>query len=230
MTTKENAIQVGVFSNDKIIQVIKMVLMGMVSTSLVSLLIWPVSARTEIRETMIQATDSLEEMLTLIARAFLSGSELELKSSTFNKAQSKYKSVFTRLQTNLKEAKFEHYLLGTEEQYNLQASLVASMQSLSQALGGLRSAATTQMTLLKEGPASGTRTPYSPRLTSSIISGRQDQFAALAAIEEASEEGSGIEDQGDERPIRLGRQRSGISIASSILPPARTTSEIFSRL
>ncbi|KAI9048648.1 hypothetical protein LZ554_007479 [Drepanopeziza brunnea f. sp. 'monogermtubi'] len=236
VTTKENAIQVGVFSNDKIIQVMKMVLIGMASTSLVSLLVWPISARTEIRETMIQATDSLEEMLTLIARAFLSGSEIELRSATFNKAQNKYKSVFSRLQTNLKEAKFEHYLLGTEEQYKLQASLVTSMQSLSQAIGGLRSAATTQMTLLKESPTSGNRTPLLPQssqITVSMISGRQDQFAALAAIEEASEEGSCTEDhfsQGGEHPkVNRNRKVSGVSVVSSILPPARTTSEIFSR-
>lgn len=37
--TKENAVQVGVFSNDKIVQVMKMVILGMTSTALVNLLV-----------------------------------------------------------------------------------------------------------------------------------------------------------------------------------------------
>ncbi|OWP03630.1 hypothetical protein B2J93_3251 [Marssonina coronariae] len=235
--TKENAIQVGVFSNDKIIQVMKMVMMGMVSTSLVSLLIWPISARTEIRETMIQATDSLSEMLVLVTRGFLSGSETELKSSNFNKAQSRYKSVFCRLQTNLKEAKFEHYLLGTEEQYKLQASLVTCMQTLSQSIGGLRSAANTQFSLL--GESSGAATPLSLHISEQLeehvvpkdnIRPDRDRFDTLTAIEEAPEEGSGIEEQVDEEiePLsRSDRQASAISFASSM--PVRTPSEIFAR-
>jgi hypothetical protein len=101
--TKENAIQVGVFSDDKIVQVMKMILLGMFATSVISLLLWPVSARTELRETMIKATDSFGDMLTMMTGGFLSGSESDLRSSTFNSAASRYKSVFTQLIKNLKE-------------------------------------------------------------------------------------------------------------------------------
>jgi hypothetical protein len=38
--TKENAVQIGVFEDDKIVQVMKMVIMGIISTSIVSLLVW----------------------------------------------------------------------------------------------------------------------------------------------------------------------------------------------
>lgn len=233
--TKENAVQTGVFENDKIVQVMKMVIMGIIATSAVSLLVWPACARTQLRDTMIKATDSFGDMLTMITRSFLSGSETDLRSTTFNDAQSKYKSVFTQLTKNLKEAKFEHYLLGREQEYKLEASLVLCMQRLAQSIGGLRSAATTQFSLLREGATTGTATPITgPRLFPQQVlptsSTRHDRFAVLTAIEEASEEGSGAEDQADREPYnQLKRQGTDTSIGSTTMPTVRTPSEIFSR-
>lgn len=239
--TKENAIQTAVFSNDKILQVMTMVIMGILATSTVSLLVWPVSARTELRETMIKATDSFGDMLTMITHGFLSGSETDLRSTSFNKAQSRYKSVFTQLTKNLREARFEHYVLGTEEEYRLEANLVYCMQRLAQSIGGLRSAATTQFSLLKESPDFGTpavagTTRTFPQMlggsASSMFTGRHDRFAVLTAIEEASEEGSGTEDHGTDSgriPSQLERQETQVSATSTGLPTARTPAEIFSR-
>jgi hypothetical protein len=236
--TKENAVQTGVFSNDKIVQVMKMVIMGILATSAVSLLLWPVSARTELRETMIKATDSFGDMLTMVTHGFLSGLETDLRSTSFDKAQGRYKSVFKQLSKNLKEARFEHYVLGTEEEYRLEASLVYCMQRLSQSIGGLRSAATTQFTLLRESPdfgtpiAAGTIRTFPQMLGSSLsstLTGRHDRFAVLTAIEEASEEGSGAEDNQSERPSRLERQGTEVSVTSTSLPTVRTPTEIFSR-
>jgi hypothetical protein len=229
--TKENAVQVGVFSNDKIVQVMKMVIMGIMCTSAVSLLIWPESARNELRETMIKTTDSLGDMISMITRSFLNGSETDLRSSSFNKAQSKYKTVFTQLSKNLKEAKFEHYLLGAEEEYKLEASLVNCMQRLAQAIGGLRSAATTQFSLLREASDFGSTTPTDARRLypsiPSILTGKQDRFAVLSAIEEASEESSEAEDheQEDDFPLLT----SNPSFTSTTMPTVRTPSEIFAR-
>jgi len=233
--TKENAVQVGVFSDDKIVQVMKMVIMGIISTSIVSLLVWPVSARTELRETMIKTTDSLGDMLAMITGGFLSGSETDLKSSTFNKVLSRYKSVFTQLTKNLKEAKFEHYMLGTEDQYKLEASLVNCMQRLAQSIGGLRSAAATQFTLLRES-ARGNSTPVNSHRTmpeigsiSSALENRQDRFAVLTAIEEASEEGSGTEEASTAHHSRHPTGGSLASVGSFPLPTVRTPADIFSR-
>ncbi|TVY29561.1 Uncharacterized protein LHYA1_G000995 [Lachnellula hyalina] len=233
--TKENAIQVGVFSNDKIIQVMKMVIMGITSTSIVSLLVWPVSARTELRNTMIKTTDSLGNMLTMITGGFLSGSEADLRSSAFTNALNTYKSVFTQLTKNLKEAKMEHYVLGTEDQYKHEASLVNCMQRLAQSIGGLRSAAMTQFTLLREN-TKGSSTPINsnrmlPEIgsISSVLNIRQDQFAVLTAIEEASEEGSGPEDANTYHHSRNPTGGSISSIASYPMPTVKTPSEIFSR-
>lgn len=237
--TKENAVQVGVFSNDKIVQVMKMVILGMLTTSAVSLLIWPVSARTELRDTMIKVTDSFGDMLTMITRGFLSGSETDLRSTTFNNALSRYKSVFTELTKNLKEAKLEHYVLGTEDQYKLEAKLVNCLQKLAQSIGGLRSAATTQFTLLREAAISGSNTPIHAGRTIpevrnssiSIVNARQDRFAVLTAIEEASEEGSGAEDQQTRTTRRhIARQGTETSVESINLPTARTPAQSKSKL
>lgn len=231
--TKENAVQTGVFSNDKIVQMMKMLIMGILSTTAVCLLLWPVSARIELRETMIKATDSLGDMLTMITEAFLSGSEAELRSAEFSHAQSRYKSVFPQLTKNLQEAKIEHYVLGTENLFRREARLVTCMQKLSQSIGGLRSAATTQFSLLKENDETtgSARTNSSPSAGmaskgSTILDGRKDRFARLAAIEEASEESSGGEDYGSKSPLPERRDDTGTA-ASSVSGP-QSTSEIFS--
>lgn len=243
--TKENAVQVAIFSNDKIVQVSKMVLLGIAATSTVNLLLWPVSARAELRETMIKATGSFGDMLTIITQAFLSGSESELQGKSVNRVLNQYKSVFTQLSKNLREAKFEHYVLGDENQYRLEASLVNCMQQLAQSIGGLRSAATTQFTLLREGDDFVNITTTTPRQlpqghgsTSPPLGGRQDRFAVLTAIEERSEEGSGAEDQSSipgspaqaPRTPHPERKASVASVSNmSSSSTVRTPSEIFSR-
>ncbi|RFU36167.1 hypothetical protein B7463_g195, partial [Scytalidium lignicola] len=231
--TKENAVQTGVFSNDKIVQVMKMLIMGIFSTTAVCLLVWPVSARTELRDTMIKATDSLGNMLALITGAFLSGSEVELHSSEFNGVLSRYKSVFPQLTKNLQEAKFEHFVLGSENLYKREARLVTCLQKLSQSIGGLRSAATTQFSLLKEngGYSGATRanSSHSSNIDiqdSTTMDGRKDRFAVLAAIEEASEESSGGEDYNNQ--VQLSTRKNDAQAAIGPIPGPRSTSEIFS--
>lgn len=230
--TKENAVQVGVFSNDKIVQVMKMVIMGIICTSAVSLLVWPISARTELRDSLIKTTDSLGDMLTMITRGFLSGSETDLRSTAFQNAQSRYKTVFSQLTRSLGEAKFEHYMLGTEEEYRLEANLVLCMQKLQQSIGGLRSAATTQFSLLREARDIGGSSPVIPkRHFPSIgeITGRPERFASLSAIEEAAEEGS---DQDADIGLGLSTRPTferQASVTSIYMPTVRTPSEIFSR-
>ncbi|RDL37545.1 Uncharacterized protein BP5553_04978 [Venustampulla echinocandica] len=238
--TKENAVHVGIFDDDKIVQMMKMVIMGLAASFFVSVLVWPVSARTELRETMIKTTDSLGDMLTMITGSFLSGSEKDMSSSSFNTTLATYKSVIIQLTKNLNEAKFEHYFLGTEEQYRLEASLVNCMQMLAQSIGGLRSAAATQFSLLRESSVSGGVVPAnrgyfdmadihggSPSSPSVI---RPEHFAVLTAIEEASEEGSATEEPGLGSTLK--RTPSGTNVASassSMMPPVRTPAEIFSR-
>jgi len=233
--TKENAVHVGVFEDDKIVQVIKMVSMGIIATSAVSLLVWPVSARIELRESMIKVTESFGDMLTMITRGFLTGSESDLKSAAYENAQVRYNAVFAQLTKNLQEAKLEHYVLGTEKEFALERSLVSCMQKLAQSIGGLRSAASTQFTLLKESSDFGSSTPAAgypfPKVPGPSIASvvRHDRFGVLTAIEEASDESSDDDLHAGFARTPADRRLSATSFLSQNMPTVRTPSEIFAR-
>lgn len=216
--TKENAVQIAVFSNKKIVQVFEMLLMAVLITTSVNLLLWPVYARRTLRQTMIRATDSFSDMLTTITQSFLDGSESDMRSSAFEDANLRYKSVFAQLTKNLKEAKAEHYVLGTENEYKHEARLVNCMEKLAQAIGGLRSAAMTQFSLLKETSLEGEF-----MLANSVrYSNPKFHSSHLPAIDEAPDESSEAEDLQSRH-----NGESSDNITSDIT--ARTPSEIFNR-
>ena len=151
--TKEGAVQAGDFSFVKIWQVLKMIIMGVVATMAVSFLIFPTSARSKLKKNMIDVTDSLADMLEVITNSFLSGSEDELKQKPFIIANERHRKNYSTLGKNLKEAKYEHYLLGTERRYSIEAKLVHCVQRITQSLGGLRSAAAMQFVVVTQPTA-----------------------------------------------------------------------------
>ncbi|KAF2134896.1 hypothetical protein P153DRAFT_362618 [Dothidotthia symphoricarpi CBS 119687] len=172
--TKEGAVQAAKFSYVKVWQVLKMIIMGCTASAAVSLLVRPTSARTEFRDTFIQATDAMAEILNGITRSFLSGEQQDLENDSFVKASNQSKSTYKTLVKNLGEAKFEYYVLGTEDEYRINARLVKCLETLIQSIGGLRSAAETQFTLLAQsstssGPLSDS-IPANGTVTSSIFS------------------------------------------------------------
>lgn len=205
--TKEGAVQAATFSYVKVFQVLKMVIMGIIASTVVSLLIRPVSARKELREDLRKATDSLGVMLTAITRSFLSGCEEDLQHSSFVVASAQYKSVFNRLTKNLGESKWEHYFLGTEKEFRTNARLVRCLERLSQNIGGLRSAATTQFTLIKKSPDNESFVPVAIAHTphgsseshpsSSNWSTVLERMKYLSSIEEAPEGGASQHDGPD---------------------------------
>ncbi|KAF2195504.1 hypothetical protein K469DRAFT_734121 [Zopfia rhizophila CBS 207.26] len=199
--TKEGAVQAAMFSYNKVWQVLKMVIMGTLASAAVSLLIRPISARNEFRDDFIKATGAMGEMLTIITRSFLSGSENELKNSTYIKAETQNKSVFKSLVKNLGEAKYEHYILGTEEEYKIEARLVKCLEQLTQSIGGLRSSAETQFTLLAQSESQegrGIDIPLSK--TSSAIFSEYSPSPALSPSLSLSERRSSILASIDELP------------------------------
>ena len=202
--TKEGAVQAAEFSDDKVVQVMIMIAMGVTATTAVSLLISPTSARRELKEDLIQITDSFSDLLTIITRAFLSGSEGELQQHGYNEASEKNKKVFTSLTKNLKEAKYEYYIAGKEKQYQLQARLANCMQRLAQSIGGLRSAATTQFLLLSQAGVTRTNSPMSTGFAStpnyssfpSLAPSLAEESGVLASIDETQEDGSRTPEDG----------------------------------
>lgn len=210
--TKEGAVQNATFSYVKIWQVLKMIIMGCTASTAVALLVRPMSARTEYRDTFIQSTDAMADNLNAIARSFLSGAEQDLRNESFVKASNKSQSTYKTLVKNLGEAKFEHYVLGTEEEYKISARLVKCLEKLIQSIGGLRSAAETQFTLLAQSdtsvgppsdsmPANGTVTSSvfsehtlsqsPPQLLSPSLSYTERRSSILASIDELPEPATG---------------------------------------
>lgn len=198
--TKENAVQEHVFSNQKIIQVFKMLICGCIITVAVNLLLWRTSARSQLRESMTKASNSLGDMLTMISHGFLSGAEEELQNSEFVKAEKGYDGAYAKMSKTLREAKFEHYFIGDEKIYQLEKAVYKSMENLAQSIRGLRSAANTQFELLKEPPSeppSGTSSPGPPLSPSSrsFSTSLRNHLPTLSAIDEGSDESE--EDRGN---------------------------------
>jgi hypothetical protein len=72
---KEGAVQAGHFSNDKVSQILIMVIMGISSTTLVNFVVLPVKARRRLHKDLVKDTELLGEMLVNTTRAFLVGEE-----------------------------------------------------------------------------------------------------------------------------------------------------------
>ncbi|KAK5661297.1 hypothetical protein OQA88_11192 [Cercophora sp. LCS_1] len=197
VVTKETAVFSHVFSNVKIVQIFKMLVMGITTTTLVNLLIWRVSAVVLLRQSMTKASASLGDMLAMITRGFLSGSEEDLLSAEFNTASTAYTTAYPQLTRNLRESKFERYFVGHEKLYQLDRAVVRSMETLAQSIGGLRSAANTQFALLGEpgelspvvSPAAGVLSPTGQRSLDAALQNKdRNVYATLSSIEEASDE------------------------------------------
>lgn len=229
--TKENSVHSGVFTNHKIIQSLKILLMATTGSTAVNLLLWPTLARNGLRSTMRTASVSLGDMLSVITKGFLSGAEEDLSSQAFTKASADYRSTLTTMNKNLRESKYEYYILGQERIYQYDKDVVRSMERLAQSLGGLRSAANTQFELLKEMSASsannrpfssgsGILSPMSGRPTSSHFRSGAS-FAVLSAIDESPDERSELDQP---TPFQEYPPGTPTSFASSV---ARTPSGIF---
>ncbi|KAK2762801.1 hypothetical protein FQN54_000976 [Arachnomyces sp. PD_36] len=148
--TKEGAVQRGDLSLEKIVQVLKMIVMGVIAAMAVCFLVFPISAKDRLRRNMVELTASQADMLGIITYSFLSGSEEVLSEEDYVKASNRNNKAYTSLEKLLREAKYEHYVSGTEREYALEKRLVRSVQDVTQSIGGLRSAATLQFNLLKQ--------------------------------------------------------------------------------
>jgi uncharacterized membrane protein YgaE (UPF0421/DUF939 family) len=174
--TKEGAIQAGDYSTKSILQILKMIVAGVLATMLVSFLIFPISARHKLRKNLIQVTDALADMLALITSSFLSGNEAELEDDVLHGISDQHKKASSTITQNLKEARYEHYLLGTERQALIEARLSQCVQRISQSIGGLRSAAAMQFVVTKQPPfgsvQSSAQHPTTPGWLDSMESSR----------------------------------------------------------
>ncbi|KAF8422669.1 Fusaric acid resistance protein-like-domain-containing protein [Tirmania nivea] len=175
--TREGSVQAGHFSWSKILQVTTMLFMAITASTAVALTLWPSSAADELRKSMVKSTDSFSTLLSIITKSFLTGSEDMLSLSTYLEACKGHRLVFTSMSKQLMEAKYEHYVKGTEKQYRLESKLVDCMQKLAQHIGGLQSASKSQMKLLREQPDVFTPYPPIPTPYSGVGSGPSTIFS-----------------------------------------------------
>ena len=224
--TKEESIQGGYFSSEKPFQMLKLLMLGVISTVTVNLLIWRISARRVVRQNMVKAATSIGDKLSFIAKGFLAGSEEELNSSDYAKVTASYNKAYTQMTKHLREAKNEHYFVGREKLYQLDKRIVKCIETLSQATGGLRSALDTQLMLLGEAPSDetqsisssqGVMSPQSPKIKRSLSGYIEESRERLAVIDEFDE---------DEEPHPTRLNKSDPSFTQT--PIFRSPSDIFS--
>lgn len=72
---KEGTVQAGAFSEDRVKQILIMVIMGIFVTTLVNMVVLPVRARRRLHKDLVKDTELLSELLVNITRAFLVGEE-----------------------------------------------------------------------------------------------------------------------------------------------------------
>jgi hypothetical protein len=201
--TKEGAVQSGDLSFTKVVQVLKMVIMGVTAAMAVSFLIFPISARKKLRSNLVIVTETLAIMLALITDSFLSGSEQELQTAEFLDAAERHKKAYAQLDKLVREAKLEHYVAGTEKEYRLEKNLVRWVQDITHNMGGLRSAASLQFQLLKQaklvGPVSCRDRKHAPNGTDHVPSpspySSHGHSTLLESIDEMPEQQLGGEEE-----------------------------------
>ncbi|KAI1071066.1 hypothetical protein LB507_009700 [Fusarium sp. FIESC RH6] len=204
--TKEESVQGGYFDDDKIVQVLKLLLVGITCTFAVNLLLWRVSARRVLRNSIMTANSSLGDKLSSITKGFLSGTEDEFWTNEYSRVSARYNAAYATMNSTLREAKFEYYFLGRESFYPLDKRLSRSVETLSQALGGLRSALETQFTLLREvpsfedsfpSPRSAGLTPTFTRAITAYLEGGGQRLSDIDESGESEEERQATRNKSD---------------------------------
>lgn len=143
---RDLSIQAGTFSGTRVVQILFMVLTGILVSTLVNLLILPVQARSKLHVGIAKSTDLQGEILINITRAFLVGEESILQEG--RQLARDNDSCLNAMNKDLVEAQREYYVIGRERQWAIEAKLVKCLTRLSHNLGGLRSAASTQFSIL----------------------------------------------------------------------------------
>jgi hypothetical protein len=207
--TQEGAVQQGALSFVKISLVLKMLLMGVCATMAVSFLLFPISARRQLRTELITMSRTLTIMLTAITDSFLGGSEEEIYQAEFMNAFAQNRDSYDKLDNLVKESKLEHFVAGTEKQYRLEKNLVRLLQDIAQNMGGLQSAAALQFQLLRQAdpisttPFHGKKPPGGGLVSPGALSFHEDPMVLASTYEALGE----LSDANEYQPLQTTPQR-----------------------
>ncbi|KAG5973292.1 hypothetical protein E4U55_000601 [Claviceps digitariae] len=227
--TKEQSVQDGYFSGDKIVQVIKMLAVGIIFSATVNLLVWRLSARRVLRESVVTASICMGDRLSFVTRGFLNGTDDEFNSPAYAESRRRYEAAYAAMSKSLREAKLEHYVMGREKIYKLDKRLFKSVEAVQQAIGGLRSCLSTQIALLNELPPASSQdveAPMLPQGPPSPLPTPQVRRVASLLLSGTGEDLSVIEEDVDEDPRLRSLSQSEPSLSKTAL--FRTPADIFS--
>jgi hypothetical protein len=195
---KEGSVQAGDFSDERVVQILLMLLMGIIVATAVNSLVLPVTARRQLTKDLEKNTDLLGELLISITRAFLSGREDLLQDEFFTSLQKEHQQSLQKMSKDLAETQKELLVLGSEKLYEVANRLVECLDGLSQDLGGLRSAAFAQFELMNAASdhINPLASPEEQRAASlASVRGAADRSKLpniLDVISEAPEESNGL--------------------------------------
>ncbi|CAG8604783.1 784_t:CDS:2, partial [Acaulospora colombiana] len=146
--TREGA-QPGGEITTRLIQVSKIIIIGICISFLVSVLVWPVSASKKLRKEITDTLGSFRLLLILLTKTFLID-DIRYTDKSVQSAIASYRASFTSLQDSLKQAALEVHNGSIKSQLKLYKEAVDSLNRLAQHLGGLRSCCGLQWEIIKD--------------------------------------------------------------------------------
>ncbi|KAK9370374.1 Fusaric acid resistance protein-like-domain-containing protein [Lipomyces kononenkoae] len=199
----EGSIQRGDVSLSKIIQVSVLVNSGVVIATCVCILCFPYMAIAKLKETSNKTMRIYANQLSAMTHNFITGTTIA--SGEFDILFRSSQSQLASLDAHLHESEYEHYILGTVEEYYIQARLVESIQQLSQHIGGLKSSHAMRLRLMQDG--NGYRKPSCAELFDVFVHYLGPHMSTLVQI---------LENTLEMLPYKGGRLESPVRLDASI--------------
>ncbi|CAG8472731.1 1666_t:CDS:2 [Paraglomus occultum] len=147
--TREGSVHLGVFKLDKIFQVTKIVLIGVGTSFIVAVLVWPVSASKRLKKNIEQTLDGFCLLLKLLTKAFLIDN-VNYTDESVQRAITSHRATFTSLITSLAQARLEIHNRGMQRRFGLYEEAVQVLQRLAQHLSSLRSCCGIELEMIKD--------------------------------------------------------------------------------
>lgn len=146
--TKEGNVQAGRLSISQLLQSFSFVISGATISVIVSYVLWPQTAISNLKESLNKALDIHSEMLTFVSRRFVRGETIE--TPEFDDLTSQGLACYNSIEKNLADSWYELHLGGAEKEYKILHRMVESLSQLSILLRGLCSSAKIQWHLLSQ--------------------------------------------------------------------------------
>ncbi|RIA95229.1 Fusaric acid resistance protein-like-domain-containing protein [Glomus cerebriforme] len=146
---KEGTPYIGRFTLDKIIQVTKIILIGVCISFFVSICVWPVSASKKLKTEIGTTLGSFRLLLKLLTKTFLID-DIHYTDKSVQSAIKSYEATFTSLRESLRQASYEIHNMNMQRQLGLYRKTIDSLQRLAQYLGSLRSCCGLQWEIIND--------------------------------------------------------------------------------